>query len=126
MTLYSYQIGTTYGGLTNVESLSTPVQPPRSTPPDYSQPIPLASGGVRGAGWLRCTWSWDILSQAEYNKLRTFCTGKSASVYINTRKDAGTYQVYTATLVWPEQPRRDSGRVLGLVLEFQDLEEYSP
>lgn len=126
MPLYSYQIGTTYGGLANVESLATPLAAPRSTPPDYSQPIELVSGGVRGGGWLACTWSWATMTQAQYDQLRTFCSGKSAEVYINTRKDDGAYQVYTAWLVWPEQPRRDSGRVLDVVLEFRDLEEYTP
>lgn len=126
MPLYEYEIGTTYGGMANVESLTTPLSAPRATAPDYSQPIELASGGVRGGGWLTATWSWDVLTQDEYDQMRSFCSGKSASVYIKTRKDDYTYQVYTAEMVWPEQPQRVAGRVLDFVLRFRQMVEYSP
>lgn len=114
--------------LINVESLATPLAAPRSTPPDFSQAIELASGGVRGAGWNVVTWSWAIMSQAQYDQLRTFCTdgNKSADVYIRTRKDdMASYAYYSAVLVWPSQPARDSQRVLGMVATFRNLSEIS-
>lgn len=126
MTLYSYEIGTTYGGMTNVESLTTALPAPRSTIQEFSQSVELASAGVRGAGWPVATWTWDILEQDQWDQIRTFCSGQSADVYIKTRKQDGTYQVYTATMVRPGQVRKDSGRVLDLVVEFRNLVEYSP
>jgi hypothetical protein len=126
MPLYSYEIGSTFGGMTNVESLTVPLAAPKATAPDFSQPIDLADGLVRGGGWLTMTWSWAFMTQAQYDQLRTFCSGKSAAVFIATRKDDFTYDDYTAVLVWPEQPERDSGRVRDLVLTFRQLVEYTP
>jgi hypothetical protein len=126
MPLYEYEIGATYGGMANVESLTTPLPAPRHTFNEFSQSVELASGGVRGAGWPVATWSWDVLDQDQWDQLIAFCSGQSADVYIQTRKRDGSYQVYTATMVRPGQVSKDCGRVLGLAIEFRNLVEYSP
>lgn len=126
MPLYEYEIGSTPASMTNVESLTTPLAAPRHGFVEFSQDVELASGLVRGAGWPVATWSWDILTSAEWEQLKTFCTGKSADVGIKTRKDDGTYESYYATMVRPGSVRKDSGRVLDVVIEFRDLVVYSP
>jgi len=128
MPIYSYQIGTTYGGLTNLESLTTPVAPPKSSFIPYSQSLALGSGSVRGGGWATAIWSWGFLTQAQRNQLRTFCTGKSASVYINTRKNdtSDAYQVYTAVMVWPDEEIKDHGFRTDFQIVFQKCVTYTP
>ena len=128
MPLYSYQIGTTYGGLTNVESLATPLNAPKSTFTEYSQNIALGSGAVRGGGWAVATWNWGFLTQAQRNQLRTFCTGKSASIFIQTRKNdtSDAYQVYTAVMVWPDEEDKDHGIRLNFQVVFRNCVEYTP
>ena len=126
--LSDYQIGTTYGGLANLEALTTPVIPPRSTFVPYSASIELGDGTVRGGGWAVATWTWDFLTRAQRDQLRTFCTGKSAAVYIKTRKTdtVDAYQVYTAVMVWPENEERSHGYRLDFTLEFRKCVAYSP
>lgn len=127
--LYSYQIGATYGGLTNLEALTTPVDAPKSSFIPNSQNFPLGNGLTRGAGWAVAFWRWGLLSQAQRNQLRTFCTGASAAVFINTRKNdtSDAYQVYTANMIWPEgAEEKENAKRLDFVLEFRDCVEYSP
>lgn len=129
MPLYEFKIGTTHGTLTNVESLATPLDPPGHTFRSFSQSIPLGDSTVRGGGWPVVTWRWGFMTQAQYNAFKTaYCSGKSASVYIYTKKADDTYQEYTATLIWPDEREMEfvNGRVLDVVLMFVNLVEYSP
>ena len=126
---YQYEIGPTYAGMTNVEELATPLPPPRSTFKPYSQAVNLGNGRVRGNGWPVAEWRFGFLKQAQRDQLRAFCPGASACVYIKTRTNdsADSYQVYTATMVWPQSEERDAdGRRLDFVVEFINLQEYTP
>jgi hypothetical protein len=129
MALYEYEIGTTYENMTNVESLDTPLDPPRHTFRPYSQAISLGDGSVRGGGWSVATWRWGFMSQAQYNAFKSaYCSGKSASVYINTWIDADAdYTTFTAILIWPDEGDLEfiNGRVLDVELVFVNLVEYS-
>ena len=119
-----FEIGSSYPR-TNVELLAVPLPAPRATLPLATKPVELASGDVRGAGWVSCAWIWDVLTQAQYNQLRTFCANKSSDVHLKTRKDDGTYQSYTAKMVWPENPDRRHNHFLALTFEFRDMEKYA-
>lgn len=129
MTLQSYQIGTT-SSTTNVESLTTPLPPPRSTWNEYSQPVETADGGVRGAGWKVVTWTWDWITLVQRAQLRTFCAGKSATIYIRTKTLTGSYPTYeylTGKMIWPDGPEEmRNGRILNFTLEFRALETFTP
>jgi hypothetical protein len=53
-----------------------------------------------------------------------YCSGLSAVVYINTRKNDGTYQVYKTTMIWPpEEPEYIGGKLLDITVEFRALAE---
>lgn len=126
MALYEYKIATEaagVGGLTNVESLATPVPAPKSTFEEYLEQVQLGDGTVRGAGWMTATWHWDVLSQAQRNQLRTYCTGASEVVYIRTRKNdsSDAYANYKAVMIWPSE-EKTAGRRLDFTLRFQALE----
>jgi len=124
MTLQDFKIGTTLGGITNLESLSPAVRPPRSTFKPAAEQRKLASGLVRGLGWPVATWTWDVISRAERDKLRTFCTTTSATVYIRTKQmDSDTYANYKAVMVWPtDSEERAADSRVNFTITFQALE----
>lgn len=126
MALDQFEIGTTHGGLVNIEDLGTPLSPPKSTWDDGPLPVDLATGAVRSGGWTLVTWRWEFLSQVQWTQVQVFCAGRSADVYIVTRKDDGTYQEYTAIMVRPSGPERKNVKVFDVTIEFRNCVEYSP
>jgi hypothetical protein len=90
---------------------------------------PLVSGQVRGIGFPQATWRWDVITVAERDKLRTFCTGVSANVYIRTRTmdTADSYAYFSAIMVWDVlEEERDSAHRLNLKINFVGLVPYTP
>lgn len=120
MTLESFEIGTT-SSTTNVESLGTPLTPPRSRFVEFSTDVDLSDGTVRGGGWTKAYWTWDFMSQAQYTQLLTFCSGKSASIYIKTKTDHETFIKYSCIMVRPSEVERKDGVVLNIEIEFRNL-----
>lgn len=128
MTVYSYAIGTSYPP-TNVESLTTPVNPPRGRFYEAGQFVDRLDGQVAGIGSPLAVWQFSVLTQAMVTQLRTICPGYSANVYITTRKLDGNFATYTAVMLWPGkqmEKRNFNGRYLGLEFEFRQLEAYTP
>lgn len=127
MPTYQYKIGTSFASLTNIESLATPVRPPKSTFRPCSDTKKLGSGLVRGVGFPIATWSWAVISRAERDALRAFCPGQSEQVYIQTKTMDGsdTYKTYYAVMVWNTQgEERDMGQKrVNLSITFQALVE---
>ncbi len=129
--MHSYEIGTTQVGLVNLGSLTVPVRAPRFTFSPYSKPIQLGNGRIRGAGWPKATWRWDVISAKERDQLRAFCSGASAVVYIKTRVNSnnGTvvdqYKVFQAVMIWPEpEGERDfTGVRKDFEIQFQAMIE---
>lgn len=117
-----YKIGTSVVGLTAVESLTTPVYPPKSSYQPYQEAIDLGSRKVRGVGLPSTTWRWNIITAAQRAQLRTFCTGASAEVYIATRGDGDSFANFKAVMVWPQTEERDFLRRTGFEIIFRALE----
>jgi hypothetical protein len=119
--LSSFEIGTS-SSTTNVESLTTPLQPPRSTFTEFSQDIELGDGGVRGGGWIAATWTWDYMTQAQYTQLLTFCVGKSdTTTWIVTKTDHETFVKYACVMVRPSTVERRDGKVMNVTIDFRSL-----
>jgi hypothetical protein len=118
-----YMIGSTLGGMVTLASLGVP--DPKSTWQPYSELVPLDSGKERGVGFPVATWQFGYLTRAQRNALRTFCTGASAAVYIQTRKadNDDAYDDYSAIMVWPLAEDRDAGRRISFVIRFKHLVE---
>lgn len=109
--------------LTNLMSLSTPVQHPRSNFKPWQEKIILGNGLARGVGRPSTIWTWGFITQAQYDKLRSLITGASTRVYIRTRttESADSYKVYQAAALWPDEVDRQATRRVGFTLEFRDL-----
>lgn len=105
MPRYSFEIGLTEEGMTNLENLAIPIIPPAWSYTEYPLEIQLPNGKVRGMGFPQATWHWDALKADEREALRVFCSGKSAEVYIKTpinEDDNGlSYSVFQGIMVWP-------------------------
>lgn len=102
-----YEIGTTLEGMTNIESLATPLPVPRAPFRDSARRVRAASGRVYGQGFASCEWLFSPLSSAQRAQLKTFCADESANVYIKTLASNDTYKVYQAVMVWPETEDRE-------------------
>jgi hypothetical protein len=98
------------------------VRDPRPDPVRYDKVVDLADGTRRNMGWMSQVWHWDVLSQAERDKLFAYV----GTVYIETWTNSGTWALYTGTLVWPEEePEHFAGRVLGLDILFRKLQSFT-
>jgi hypothetical protein len=98
------KIGTTYGGMTALPSLATPVHSPQTciyTP--YSATVRTGDNGARGIGLPMVTMYWRALPIAQRDQLRTFCTGLTATVFIYIPTDASgyTFAAFSGTMIWP-------------------------
>jgi hypothetical protein len=96
-----FKIGTSEGGMTNIESLTTPLPLPQFDFLPFARTVHKGNGGMRGVGFPVATWTFQLLSLAEYTQLRTFCTGASAEVYIRTRIDDDTYANFFVKMICP-------------------------
>ena len=128
MALEEFKIATLaarVAGLANLEDLATPITPPRWFFQPYTETIRLGSGLTRGIGFPVAEWRWDVISAAQRDMLRTYCTGASIEVYIRTRKNdsSSAYANYKAVMIWPaEFEEVDATRRLDFVIRFERLE----
>jgi hypothetical protein len=134
MAKYSYEIGTVaagVAGMTNVESLTTTCKcvPPRGKAVErFSVYRTAADGTVYGDGYPKTEWTFDVIEQAQLDKLLEFVgSAQSARVLIRTRDDDGTYTPYEAVMHRPT-PRdtmqaRFNGRWGPVTIRFTMLEE---
>ncbi len=97
--------------------------PPRSTFAPWAATVDLGNGTSRAMGRPSAAWYWGLLTQAGRNALRAYCTGKSARVYIATRKNdnSDAYTTYDAVMLWPDEEDRQASRRIGFVIQFRDL-----
>jgi hypothetical protein len=117
-----FKIGTTLGGMTSLESLTTPVPLPQIDFLPFARVVNLGDGGTRGVGSPVVTWTFQLLSLDEYNQLRTFCPGASAEIFIRTRIDDDTYEDFQARMVMPNDGQnRWFGNRKNFVVTFRNL-----
>lgn len=81
MPSYDYEIGTT-SSTTNVESLATPVNPPRGRMKRYTRHRWTQDGKRKGDGFPEAWWDFDYLTQAMIDQMRTF-VGEVLRISIN-------------------------------------------
>jgi len=107
--------------MTALSALTTPVPDPEQEFSPFSGEKDLGDATQRGLGFPMAVWHWKFLTSAQYAQLRTFCAGKSASIYIKTPNDANTFTKYTCVVIWPQRVKRDAGRAIDVTLGFRLL-----
>lgn len=117
----SFEIGTDYGSLTNIESLTTPLELPKSEYFPYSRTVNLGDGGKRGVGFPMASWTFPLLTVEQRDQLKSFCTDASNEVYIRTKLNDDTYAAFTATMIWPENEDRWYGVKRNYTIIFRNL-----
>jgi hypothetical protein len=129
----TYKIGATLETMTDLAALTTQVMYPKTSFTPYSQALPLGSGAVRGGGWATAEWRYntsgdDYLPRDQRDQLRTYCTGASAEVYIETpvNDSADQFKTFRAIMIWPQEEVKDFGVRREFVIRFQRLIEVTP
>lgn len=124
----SFMISTLASGSSALQNLevdgSGNYAPPHYTFTLYTQPLPLGDGTVRGGGWTKIVWHWDILTPTQRDWLRTFCPLMSSEVFIKTiQYDAAeSYYTYSAVMVWPiDKEVHDAHRRTNFDIEFHRM-----
>ena len=115
-----YGIGTTAANIVSLQSLG--INPPRASVPEYTSYVEIGSGIKKGIGWLVDTWRFHWISQAGITALRVYIATKSASIFIRTLNENGTYSVYSAIAHWPDKQPPTVGDINDFVLTFTNME----
>lgn len=116
-----YEIGTTLGGIALLSSLSPKVTDPESNFSDYQNTVTLGNGVIRGMGYPSATWHYGFLQSAEYDKLKTFCGGISAEMYIATVNNDGDFKRYLGVMIMPTTFVIRNGRYMDVTINFTHL-----
>jgi len=120
-----YKIGTTSGNMVTLASLG--VVDPRGIYQSYSKAIEVPSGYIRGHGLPKAIWHWDYCHYNWRNTLRTYCTGASVLVYIETittekvSNVVDAYKQFSAIMRWPEIEEIDMHYRMDFEIEFINL-----
>lgn len=116
----AFGLGLTAGAISSLYNLGVGA-PTRTIFQPYSAQITLGDGTVRGVGFPKATWYFNALSLAQRDILRTFCSGASAEIYVETKTvdSSDTYDIYYAVMQWPLIEERGlAGIRRDLTIEF--------
>jgi len=118
-----FGIGTSAGSITDLQSLTVPLDDPKSVYLPTAVTKKTGANTKRGFGLPVAYWTFPLMSLEERNQLKTFCAGASATVFITTKLDDDTYDDFQCTMNWPDDDT--SGRWYGerkeIIIEFVNL-----
>ena len=124
-----YGLSTSANEMTFLERMNPSVPCPTSAIEEWSTIYVNSEGTFVGDGFPSETWTWDILTQEQVNKLKSFIGSAfgaaSASIYLRTKLPDGTFATFTAIMQWPRDinTRRDMlGRYRNVSIAFSGLE----
>ena len=120
MTL-QFKIGATAGTVALLSSLG--VLDPAREFSLYSDEVTLPDGSIKGLGWTQASWHWGFITKAQYDILKTYCPGKSASIAIQTLDETQAWDVFTGKIIWPSRISVSNSKVIDFTLVFNALVE---
>ena len=120
MTALPYGIGTTANNIVSLQSLG--IDPPVPAIPEYGRYIEQGDGVMKGIGWLMAVWRFPWVSSAGIVNLRTYISGKSATVYIRTLNEDKSYSVYSAIGTWQDKLPPKVDDIDNFVITFKNME----
>jgi len=115
----TYEIGSTLAGidaLVNIGAIE-----PKAEYNEYAETITLANGSTRGAGLPFATWLFGYLTSDQYDVLRAFCSGASASVFIATINNDNDFVRYAGIIKFPERYTIRDGRRVDVSITISHL-----
>lgn len=123
----SFKIGTTSGGITSLDALTTPCPDPQPQFNEFRRKDRLGDMSMKGRGPQTIVWGFPLIDSAQLAQLETFQA--DVPIYIQSRKRDDSLGVFEVTMNWLD-PREDGdhmggfyGYRSGLVLEFVVLSE---
>jgi hypothetical protein len=125
MTITTYGIGTTLGGIVTLKSLNIPVPIAPYKLGDGRET--LSSGKQINTGAPNLTWRWGFLTLAQRTVLRTYCTGVSSDVFIWSKvNDLDAFRAFQCIMNWPEEESRTAAKRLDFDVLFTYLVDVTP
>ncbi len=126
MTIGRFEIGTSTTNMVNVEEADLGLAPPDVVFIPYPDVYIGGDGKQTGDGFPQTEWKFPFMTEAQYTTFKiAYCpNGQSATVYIRTLTDEGSYNRYSAILNWPQNVRSlyTSDGYVNLTLTFTHLE----
>lgn len=129
----SYAIGTSYAGMVDLTAITSPsggIPNPFPAPwAPYTEVAGMTGDGKPvTTGFPTLTWHWDWMLYAwvTYFLTTVMAGAYSASVYVQTRTDDGTFKLYTATMWRPTSEHGQGGRRMNVDIRFTHLVAYTP
>lgn len=116
-----FEIGLTEIGMTNIEALAEPLDPPKSEYLPYARTVNLGDGRKRGIGSPVAIWNFPLLTVEQRDQLKTFCPNAAGVVFIRTKLNDDTYADYQGTMIWPEDEDRWYGIKRNYQIVFRNL-----
>lgn len=107
------------------------VPAPKGIFTNYSQPLDLGDGSLRGGGWPTAEWQWKYLTRAQRDILRELTSpsaaASSSQVYMKTLQNESTdlFAVYLGQCMWPQAEPKDATRRVPFTLRFRALVRVS-
>lgn len=118
-----FKIGLTQVGMAYLKNLTYPLKMPlyeyvKSSGIEEN----ISSVNEINIGTPITRWHWGFLTALQRTQLRTFCSGRSASVFIRTPDDTETFQNYSCVMIWsPQIEDRQATRIIDFTIEFRNL-----
>jgi hypothetical protein len=120
-----FRIDDTFGGLTALDALATPLPDPQPAFNEYRKMVKLGDGSLFGTGPQVIVWTFPVIEPEQVTMLETFFTGEA--IYISSRKRDDTFGDFEVLPTVPD-PRQDADHLFqgvrsGYVVEFIVLSE---
>lgn len=114
-----FKIGTFAGGVAGMVTLkSLSIVAPLADFLEASREDLTGDAMVQGNGWSEVEHHWGYLTQAQYDALSAYRTGKTTQLYIRSRKRGNTYANFLANMVWPERENWQNNCVVDFSIRF--------
>lgn len=97
-----FQIDDVYSCLSASDFDTLGLLDPEASYSDYSQSLALGNGTEKGMGWAVAEWHWSAITATQRAVLRSLIPAKSATVFIRTQIQDGSFQDFQAIAIWPE------------------------
>jgi hypothetical protein len=116
----SFEIDTTYGGLTALDALAVPLPDPQPVFNEYRKMIRLGDGSLLGSGPRSVLWQFPLLEPDQIAQLESFFS--TDPIYITTRGRDDAFTSYEVIMTVPD-PRQDGEHLFqgvrsGYTVEF--------
>jgi len=118
-----YAVGTSIANMVTFDLLGI-IAPFQDAYVPFTVETPAHDALVYGHGFEATVLRWGFISQAQRNTLKSYCPGKSATVYVRVRDDDWQWVYVKANMIWQEEQPPDNGFILDFSVVLIVTENY--